>query len=191
MEHGQCERIVRFTALGNLFEAREFGRLRDARTDSCSLTDSLAAAPLLHLRSSLSLSPSLTCARIRRCRTHAYRAQGCAMTDRVLLVYENATFPRSHTQRPLLQIDSRYRPVKPVGRGAYGVVCSAFDTITQELVAVKRVSEALCNSLDAKRMLREVVLLRQLKHENIIGLKVSARHRVSSVVHARSTRRRT
>jgi serine/threonine protein kinase len=50
-------------------------------------------------------------------------------------------------------------------------VCSAVDTSTGEKVAVKRISGAFDNTVDAKRTLREIMLLRQLRHENIIAIK--------------------
>lgn len=77
------------------------------------------------------------------------------------------------------QLPSHYQPLKPIGKGAYGIVCSAVDTSTGEKVAVKRISGAFDNTVDAKRTLREIMLLRQLRHENIIAIKASdTRHRV-------------
>eukprot|EP00889_Picochlorum_renovo_P006698 jgi/Picre1/33728/NNA_001207.t1 len=67
-------------------------------------------------------------------------------------------------------IDKRYQPIKAIGKGAYGVVCSAQDTVSQKKVAIKKITNAFENIIDAKRTLRELVLLRCLKHENIIGV---------------------
>lgn len=60
-----------------------------------------------------------------------------------------------------------------VGRGTNGMVVSALDTRSdQRLVAVKKLRRALCKSdaRDLKRELWEVRLLRQLRHENLLGL---------------------
>ena len=84
--------------------------------------------------------------------------------------------PPSADSSPLstAQLPSHYQPLKPIGKGAYGIVCSAVDTSTGERVAVKRISGAFDNTVDAKRTLREIMLLRQLRHENIIAIKASA-----------------
>lgn len=67
-------------------------------------------------------------------------------------------------------LDSRYQPIKAIGKGAYGVVCSAQDQVTHKKVAIKKITNAFENIIDAKRTLRELVLLRCLKHENVIGV---------------------
>jgi serine/threonine protein kinase len=67
-------------------------------------------------------------------------------------------------------LDSRYQPIKAIGKGAYGVVCSAHDEVTNKKVAIKKITNAFENIIDAKRTLRELVLLRCLKHENIVGV---------------------
>ncbi len=77
----------------------------------------------------------------------------------------------THARSPRAQLPSHYQPLKPIGKGAYGVVCSAVDSRTGERVAVKRISGAFDNSVDAKRTLREIMLLRQLRHENVIAIK--------------------
>ena len=71
------------------------------------------------------------------------------------------------------QVDAKYTPLKPIGKGAYGVVCSAHNE-KGEKVAIKRIGGVFDNTVDAKRTLREILLLRHLKHENIIEIK--ARH---------------
>merc|ERR1711937_226666 len=54
--------------------------------------------------------------------------------------------------------------------GAYGTVCSFKDKETGDLYAVKKIQNAFDDLVDAKRILREVKLLRQLKHDNIISI---------------------
>ena len=61
------------------------------------------------------------------------------------------------------EIDDKYVPIKAVGKGAYGVVCSATNTETGEKVAIKKITNAFENLIDARRTLREMKLLRYLK----------------------------
>eukprot|EP00823_Brevimastigomonas_motovehiculus_P002709 TRINITY_DN162_c0_g1_i1.p1 TRINITY_DN162_c0_g1~~TRINITY_DN162_c0_g1_i1.p1 ORF type:complete len:604 (-),score=216.54 TRINITY_DN162_c0_g1_i1:371-2182(-) len=67
-------------------------------------------------------------------------------------------------------IDRRYSPLKPLGRGAYGVVCSAIDLVNDKKLAIKKIPKAFEDLVDAKRIVREVKMLRHFRHENIIGL---------------------
>lgn len=62
------------------------------------------------------------------------------------------------------------QPIKAIGKGAYGVVVSARVGKTDK-VAIKKIQNAFDNEIDARRTLREVILLRQLKHENIVALR--------------------
>ncbi|XP_043711000.1 mitogen-activated protein kinase 3-like [Telopea speciosissima] len=72
----------------------------------------------------------------------------------------------------LFEITSKYRPpIMPIGRGAYGIVCSVLNSETNEMVAIKKIANAFDNHMDAKRTLREIKLLRHLDHENVIGIK--------------------
>lgn len=73
--------------------------------------------------------------------------------------------------RTLFEIDTKYQPIKPIGKGAYGVVCSARNVETGEKIAIKKISNAFENATDARRTLREIRLLRHLYHENIIAVK--------------------
>mmetsp|Transcript_33031 Transcript_33031/g.80268 ORF Transcript_33031/g.80268 Transcript_33031/m.80268 type:complete len:395 (+) Transcript_33031:166-1350(+) len=67
-------------------------------------------------------------------------------------------------------IDSKYNPQNPIGHGAYGVVCSAIDQTNDTKVAIKKIPKAFEDLIDAKRILREVKLLRHFNHENVCGL---------------------
>ncbi|XP_073283808.1 mitogen-activated protein kinase homolog NTF3-like [Primulina huaijiensis] len=71
----------------------------------------------------------------------------------------------------LFEIDTKYVPIKPIGRGAYGIVCSSVNRETNEKVAIKKIHNAFENRIDALRTLRELKLLRHLRHENVIALK--------------------
>lgn len=69
------------------------------------------------------------------------------------------------------EIDRRYELIKPIGHGAYGVVVSAKDIVNKTKVAIKKVPRAFDDLIDAKRILREIKLLRHFNHENVISLK--------------------
>ncbi|KAE9463485.1 hypothetical protein C3L33_04615, partial [Rhododendron williamsianum] len=72
----------------------------------------------------------------------------------------------------IFEVTTKYRPpIIPVGRGAYGIVCSAMNSETNEMVAIKKIANAFDNYMDAKRTLREIKLLRHLDHENVIAIK--------------------
>lgn len=71
-------------------------------------------------------------------------------------------------------VESRYKIVDVIGRGAYGVVCAAkdLDTVaTNKNVAIKKISEIFEHVTLTKRTLREIRLLRLLQHENLIALR--------------------
>jgi len=94
-------------------------------------------------------------------------------------------------------VDKRYQNLQPIGKGAYGLVASATDTVTGRSVAIKRISRVFADltgappssrargtlrpphrpfpltapHADAKRILRETKLLRHLAgHDNVIDL---------------------
>lgn len=71
----------------------------------------------------------------------------------------------------LFEVDTKYIPIKPIGKGAYGVVCSSMDMETQEKVAIKKIHNVFGTRIDALRTLRELMLLRHIKHQNVIALK--------------------
>lgn len=72
----------------------------------------------------------------------------------------------SHT----FTVDTKYSFTRVIGSGAYGVVISAHDTHLNTRVAIKMVPKAFQDEIDAKRILREIKLLKHLKHENIVGI---------------------
>lgn len=72
----------------------------------------------------------------------------------------------------LFEVSTKYvPPIRPIGRGAYGIVCAAMNSQTREEVAIKKIGSAFDNRIDAKRTLREIKLLRHMDHENIIAIK--------------------
>ncbi|XP_042476377.1 mitogen-activated protein kinase 15-like isoform X2 [Macadamia integrifolia] len=66
---------------------------------------------------------------------------------------------------------NRYRIEEVVGKGSYGVVCSAYDSHTAEKVAIKKINDIFEHVSDATRILREIKLLRLLRHPDIVEIK--------------------
>uniref|UniRef100_A0A8C4DZT2 Stress-activated protein kinase JNK n=1 Tax=Dicentrarchus labrax TaxID=13489 RepID=A0A8C4DZT2_DICLA len=64
----------------------------------------------------------------------------------------------------------RYQNLRPIGSGAQGIVCSAYDQILERNVAIKKLSRPFQNQTHAKRAYRELVLMKCVNHKNIIGL---------------------
>uniref|UniRef100_A0A2I2ZPD5 mitogen-activated protein kinase n=1 Tax=Gorilla gorilla gorilla TaxID=9595 RepID=A0A2I2ZPD5_GORGO len=83
---------------------------------------------------------------------------------------ERPTFYRQELNKTIWEVPERYQNLSPVGSGAYGSVCAAFDTKTGLRVAVKKLSRPFQSIIHAKRTYRELRLLKHMKHENVIGL---------------------
>ncbi|XAR63953.1 Mitogen-activated protein kinase [Bertholletia excelsa] len=66
---------------------------------------------------------------------------------------------------------SWYQIQEVVGKGSYGVVGSAIDTHTGEKVAIKKINDVFEHVSDATRILREIKLLRLLRHPDIVEIK--------------------
>uniref|UniRef100_A0A8C7MUT4 Stress-activated protein kinase JNK n=1 Tax=Oncorhynchus kisutch TaxID=8019 RepID=A0A8C7MUT4_ONCKI len=64
----------------------------------------------------------------------------------------------------------RYQNLRPIGSGAQGIVCSAYDHNLERNVAIKKLSRPFQNQTHAKRACRELVLMKCVNHKNIIGL---------------------
>ncbi|KDR80506.1 hypothetical protein GALMADRAFT_135654 [Galerina marginata CBS 339.88] len=71
----------------------------------------------------------------------------------------------------VFHLERRWKLVRELGSGAYGVVISAADEISGETVAIKLVTRVFEKIQFAKRALREITLLRHFsQHGNITGL---------------------
>ncbi len=69
-------------------------------------------------------------------------------------------------------VTARYQLMKRLGEGSYGVVVSARDKLTNKKVAIKKIVDVIEEAQDAKRVLRELKLLKHFRlHENIISIK--------------------
>lgn len=68
-------------------------------------------------------------------------------------------------------LDRKYTDLKAIGKGSYGVVCSASDTTTGKKIAIKKITPMAKHVMDAKHVLREIRLMRHMgKHENIVTM---------------------
>jgi tRNA A-37 threonylcarbamoyl transferase component Bud32 len=81
--------------------------------------------------------------------------------------YVSHSFPAGkHT----FTVDVRYSVIRTIGSGAYGVVISAKDAKTDVNAAIKMVPKAFSDEIDAKRILREIKLLKHFRHDNIVSI---------------------
>uniref|UniRef100_A0A6Q2YGN5 Mitogen-activated protein kinase n=1 Tax=Esox lucius TaxID=8010 RepID=A0A6Q2YGN5_ESOLU len=86
-------------------------------------------------------------------------ATGTAGTKPVLEVVKGQNF----------DVGPRYVNLSYIGEGAYGMVCSAHDTMTDSRVAIKKISP-FEHQTYCQRTLREIKILLRFRHENIIGI---------------------
>lgn len=68
-------------------------------------------------------------------------------------------------------LETKYKVTDYLGAGAYGIVCTVFDTESNQYYAVKKCKKIFHSRTLAKRTLREIRLLRFIEHENIIKIK--------------------
>ncbi|XP_072959637.1 mitogen-activated protein kinase 10-like [Typha angustifolia] len=66
---------------------------------------------------------------------------------------------------------NRYKIQEVIGKGSYGLVCSAIDVQNGEKVAIKKIHDIFEHISDAARILREIKLLRLLRHPDIVEIK--------------------
>jgi len=72
----------------------------------------------------------------------------------------------------------RYQNLRPIGSGAQGIVCAAYDTVTSTNVAIKKLSRPFQNVTHAKRAYREFVLMKLVNHKNVS----TANHSTAKIV---------
>ncbi|XP_045473180.1 mitogen-activated protein kinase 1 [Harmonia axyridis] len=70
----------------------------------------------------------------------------------------------------IFEVGPRYTNLSYIGEGAYGMVVSAFDQVTNTKVAIKKISP-FEHQTYCQRTLREIKILTRFKHENIIDIR--------------------
>jgi Protein kinase domain len=69
------------------------------------------------------------------------------------------------------KVGDRYQLIRLLGRGSYGEVAQAMDIFAKQVVAIKRITSAFQQDIDALRLYREIHILRRLRgHDCIINL---------------------
>lgn len=68
------------------------------------------------------------------------------------------------------EVPAHFMVLKVLGFGAYGLVCSALNTKTNEKIAIKKCRDVFRDIEDGKRVLREIDLMRFLNHENLMPI---------------------
>ncbi|RVE69321.1 hypothetical protein OJAV_G00076780 [Oryzias javanicus] len=118
------------------------------------------------------------------CSTAAVGAEGsdsAAAAGAVGTVAQNeagGSKPCSESVRgQIFDVGPRYTNLSYIGEGAYGMVCSALDNLTNQRVAIKKISP-FEHQTYCQRTLREIKILLRFNHENIIGINdiLRARH---------------
>lgn len=70
----------------------------------------------------------------------------------------------------IFEVGPRYKDLAYIGEGAYGMVVSALDTMTNTKVAIKKISP-FEHQTYCQRTLREIKILTRFRHENIIDIR--------------------
>eukprot|EP00475_Leptophrys_vorax_P025634 TRINITY_DN3590_c0_g2_i1.p1 TRINITY_DN3590_c0_g2~~TRINITY_DN3590_c0_g2_i1.p1 ORF type:complete len:412 (+),score=87.46 TRINITY_DN3590_c0_g2_i1:35-1237(+) len=70
----------------------------------------------------------------------------------------------------IFSLDSRYTPTKFLGKGTYGIVCQATDSVENREVAIKKVFNYVRNPIRALRTLREVQVMNRMDHPNVMPI---------------------
>jgi hypothetical protein len=91
--------------------------------------------------------------------------QYCYYSELYLLPFQEPDFFTEYGEA------NRYKVSEVIGKGSYGVVAAAVDTQTGERVAIKKINDVFDHVSDATRILREIKLLRLLRHPDIVEIK--------------------
>lgn len=80
-----------------------------------------------------------------------------------------AVNPPETVRGQVFDVAPRYKGLNYIGEGAYGMVCSATDTVHGSKVAIKKISP-FEHQTYCQRTLREIKILARFNHENIINI---------------------
>ncbi|TKS85570.1 Mitogen-activated protein kinase 8B [Collichthys lucidus] len=109
---------------------------------------------------------------------HEVQTSQRTFLDAQRAVIEDFTMNKNKREREFYSLDvgdstftvlKRYQNLRPIGSGAQGIVCSAYDQILERNVAIKKLSRPFQNQTHAKRAYRELVLMKCVNHKNILG----------------------
>lgn len=89
------------------------------------------------------------------------------MVDKEKNLTKLTTLPKSFQD---WEVGSNYEIIKQIGSGSYGYVVEATQKSTGKKVAIKRLNKIFDDVVDCKRILREVALLRNLSHQNLVNI---------------------
>ena len=64
----------------------------------------------------------------------------------------------------------KFEVLQRLGKGAYGIVWKVVERKTKQTMALKKVFDAFHNDTDAQRTFREVMILQELDHDNMVKL---------------------
>lgn len=76
---------------------------------------------------------------------------------------------QSRSYDPVAQGGDRYLKQEKLGEGTYGVVYRAIDRVTNDVVALKKVRVDAWEEGMPATALREISVLKEINHENIVG----------------------
>jgi len=88
----------------------------------------------------------------------------------VIVIMSSTAFHEFKANGQPFLVPTRYSLIRPIGHGAYGVVISAQDSVSGKKVAIKKIRRAFDDKVDAKRILREIKLMKKFVHENVIRI---------------------
>lgn len=66
-------------------------------------------------------------------------------------------------------LPNRYTVKELLGHGSFGAVAECYDNLKNRSVAIKKIQN-IVDAIDLKRVIREIMILKNLRHENIIAL---------------------
>ena len=69
---------------------------------------------------------------------------------------------------PYYDLDPQYKYINKIAKGSFGTVIHVLDTNTEEELAIKIINKSGSNSNSIRKMKKEITILKQLKHENIV-----------------------
>ena len=87
----------------------------------------------------------------------------------------NLSLKKKAVLNTTFDVDDRYEIIDAIGQGAYGIVVAAKDRSATKKershVAIKKIEKAFEHKIFTKRTLRELKILRLLRHENVTGIR--------------------